>query len=303
MPAPGVSIRPYGPGDSRQLLDAYREATGAVPHGFPPDEEELHAALSTSHPQIADLRCLVAERDGIAKAFVLLGKLREHHAWLGAAAGEGVCLGPFSRNDDDFADDDFAAHLLQEAHAHLRGSGSELRWAGLPLEDPLLPFYNAGFNGISDQMPRLLALLTRSGFRVRYRELNLEWNGIPQAAADIPSHVIAQVEQEDAHVTRITLASAAESLGYCRVSMVCPSRGRNPLGADVGYVCGLGVKETYRGAGWGRVLMRLGMGRLLEMGAKRIWLTTGAHNHTAQSLYYSLGFTVVDSCVTLARNI
>lgn len=297
MPTPGASIRPYLPGDSRQLLEVYRAAAGSLPHGFPPDEDELHAALSASHPQIADLQCLVAVRDGTATAFVLLGKLREPHAWLGASAGEGVCLGPFSRDDGS------AALLLQEAHANLRGCGSELRWAGLPLEEPLLPFYNAGFNGISDHMPPLLALLTRSGFRVRYRELNLEWNDTPQAAAEIPPNVTAQIEQEDVHVTRITLTSAAESLGYCRVSMVSPSRGRNPSGAHVGYVCGLGVKETYRGVGWGRELMKLGMGLLREMGAKRIWLTTGAQNHTAQSLYYSLGFTVVDSCVTLARNI
>lgn len=79
-----------------------------------------------------------------------------------------------------------------------------------------------------------------------------------------------------------------ECVGYLR--LVPPTR--LSANAHVLAVMGLAVAEHARGLGVGRALLRAGMERARERGARRITLRVLGHNTRARRLYESEGFVV-----------
>lgn len=65
------------------------------------------------------------------------------------------------------------------------------------------------------------------------------------------------------------------------------------MNKNSGYIFGLGLKPEYRGKGYGRELLSLGLLKLLSEKADKILLEVAVENEAALSLYKSCGFDVI----------
>ena len=76
-----------------------------------------------------------------------------------------------------------------------------------------------------------------------------------------------------------------------------------PAAGRTGYIWWLHVNETHRRRGIARALMAAATDQLAAQGCTTCWLTTAADNWAAQSLYYALGFDVVDGSVSFRKSL
>jgi len=166
-----------------------------------------------------------------------------------------------------------------------------------PLESLGAPFYNAGYCGAIESNALLVRVLSRGGFRIRYRELCLACDE-PTASPDTNGPPVERGRRADGRPV-VRAMDEAGVTGTCQYDLVRPHRGEHPAGASVGYIEGLGVEERARGRGLGRALLRAAIAHLVAMGCASVWLTTGSENYRAQNLYFSMGFRLVDSALTL----
>jgi ribosomal protein S18 acetylase RimI-like enzyme len=119
----------------------------------------------------------------------------------------------------------------------------------------------------------------------------------------VPTPLTLSYERRDEHRLSVKLYDRGLYAGACHYSRMTPRRACVDEGLRRGYIDGLAIPEDYQGRGLGRLLLLHGLNRLRELGCDSVSLTTAADNFKAQNLYFSLGFEVVDSCVTLAANI
>jgi mycothiol synthase len=80
-------------------------------------------------------------------------------------------------------------------------------------------------------------------------------------------------------------ANPATPIGFARVELIA-----EPSGPPTAYVNLIGVLPAWRRRGLGRELLRWGVTRLRERGARRIQLTVEAANERATALYLQHGF-------------
>ena len=158
-----------------------------------------------------------------------------------------------------------------------------------------VPAYNAGWDGLSDQLPSIARVLARHGFAPTYRELHLECAApyFPPAPLPPPPGITLVEGTQDGYLSVRAMAGDQEA-GIC-LSMRLSKYSDHPAADAWGYVDWLHVAEAQRRRGLGRYLMTWTLRRLWEQGCRGCWLTTGAGNWPAQPLYLSLGFEILDT--------
>jgi ribosomal protein S18 acetylase RimI-like enzyme len=292
-----MSVRPLHRNDLEELFHVYCEVTRPVVHGFPPSLVEFSQAILGPPRHLNDSTVLVYDPGDGPVAFARLGRYSPIGQWSLAAEGHGLLLGPFFAAPHAAA----AAALIDEAAALLRDRQAPLTHAFDPVEAAGVPFYNGGFCGTSERMPHIVQALENAGFRVRHREMCLTRPDTAVPAPDPPGRVRLHTDpRADSHWLAAAMEDGLEA-GTCSYSRMHPQRSRQPEASKWGYVDGLGVHDTYQGRGIGRALLLHAIGHLRDMGCGPVCLTTGSENHRAQNLYFSTGFALVDSCLTLAR--
>jgi len=292
-----MDVRPLEEGDIAALHAVYCEAAAAAAHGFAPSLEEFAEGLRTGPRQARDYRVLVACGPG-PRAFARLGRYeRAQDQWTTAWAGDGLLLGPFAAPGDSAAE----LALLGAVREQLR------RCARVVAFDPAMSegfrFYNGGWAGLSERMASLAGVLARTRYRICHRELNMTLEGLRGTevpAIPRPLELVREERPDNRGTVRLT--HRGEDVGTCHFSVMHPLRGRSPLAREAGYIDGLFVPDRWQGRGHGRLLMLHALAVLARAGCGRVLLTTSAPNHRAQNLYYSLGFHLADSSITLASD-
>jgi ribosomal protein S18 acetylase RimI-like enzyme len=278
-----MPIIPYQPAHLPSLYQAYHQIVAGVPHcRFIPSPSYIGRALAQAVQAGAGL--LVAEDQGEVRGIASFRPV--------ALTKEGV---PQLEITGCFAPDEAtAAALLQACLAHAEGAR---RIVAFPDEHGHCPFpsYNAGWDGLSDQLPWVARALARHGFAPTYRELHLECAAPhfpPAALPALPG--IAMVDGTDDEYVAVRAMDGDQEVGIC-LFMLLSNHSDHPEASTWGYVDWLHVAESQRRRGLGRYLMTWTLRRLWEQGCQGCWLTTGANNWPAQPLYFSLGFEIRDT--------
>jgi ribosomal protein S18 acetylase RimI-like enzyme len=294
-----MAVRPFQPSDLPILLSLYTELASHAGHGFPPTEEEFCLAFAQPPAHLRRSIVLVAEESGKVRGFARCGISRQvDNRWTLTRAGDGQLFGPFITGQEEAA----GVGLLSSVSTYLKEGGATRILAFDPVEGVGAPFHNGGWAGLSERMPHIAGLLTRAGFRVRHRELCLTRLAMPIPDISPPARFSLAFEARENGRCAVRAFDGGTYAGGCFSSRIYPTRSARREASDWGYIDGLGVQEPYQGRGLGRALLTEMIRKLDEAGCTSICLTTNADNHRAQNLYYSLGFAVVDSCITLIRN-
>lgn len=296
-------IRKLLSSDLHPLFGVFDSFVRDLPHGFPVGPEEFCDSLSGQPAHLRSGDVAVAEENGVPVGFLRAGIYRSvGDRWSFAKPGEGLIFGPFVGPEHADAGERLVAAATRLLRDRLNGSGN--LFAFDPIESVGAPYYNGGWSGLSERRPHVVTLYARTGFRLRYRELCLirpTLSGIPSAAPP-PARLTLSLETRDRHRHSVKLYDRGVYAGACHYSRMHPRRACAPDAMARGYIDGLGVPEDYQGRGLGRLLLLHGLHRLRELGCDSASLTTSADNFRAQNLYFSLGFKVVDSCVTFVRS-
>jgi ribosomal protein S18 acetylase RimI-like enzyme len=220
--------------------------------------------------------------------------------WSLAKEGQGLLFGPFYEPGYE-AD---ALDLLEDAERALKDRGTTSVLAFDPVEAVGAPFHNAGWGGLSEKKSALIRLLTDNGYHIEHRELCLTRPEMDLPPAPNPASPFSfSIETRDRNKFAVKLYDGLVYAGVCIYSRLNPARSGDPRAEKIGYIDGLAVTDAYQGKGLGRLLLLQGMKKLRALGCGPVCLTTGGQNHRAQNLYYSLGFELVDSCITLSKQL
>jgi ribosomal protein S18 acetylase RimI-like enzyme len=178
--------------------------------------------------------------------------------------------------------------------------------------DNCLPGFNGGFPGLPEMLPFTPHLLARAGFRIATRELHLTLapeldgpRGEDEALAiwsaptgSMPALVRMNVSVSDDGFVEVDAVRGKRRVGSARAHILGSDKEHEAL---TGYITWLGVDEDERRQGIGRALLDQTVSLLADQDARRIFLTTGSQNWTAQSLYLVSGFKVVGTSISLVR--
>lgn len=263
--------------------EAYCKATAHVPHcRFIPSLDYVGRAFAQAEQ--AGVSLLVAEDHSAVQGIATLRAV--------TPAKESV---PQLEITGLFAPEEATAAFLLEAC--LSQAAGARRIVAFPDEHGHcpVPSYNAGWDGLSDQMPAVARLLARCGFTPTYRELHLECTAPhfpPQPTPTPPG--ITMVERADDNYLSVRAMVDDQEAGVC-LFIVLSKYSDHPEANSWGYIDWLHVEEAQRRRGLGRHLMTWALRRLWEQGCHGCWLTTGASNWPAQPLYLSLGFEIIDT--------
>ena len=297
-----MAVRPLQPADLPYLYAVFQDVTSSLPHGFPATREEFFASISATPAHHRIGRVLVVSTGGEPSGFARTGIYRSvADRWSFAKPGEGLLFGPFVRTAEVAAGE----ALLTACVAYLRSQGAGRCLAFDPVEAVGAPFYNGGWSGLSERLPHLATLLSQFGFRIRYREFCLFKSSLADLPAPgaIPESLTLSHETRDRCRQSLKLYDCGgrdrgSFAGACHYSSMYPRRGAHPDARSRGYIDGLAVPENYQGRGLGRLLLLHTLHRIRAMDCESVSLTTAADNLRAQNLYYSLGFRLVDSCLS-----
>lgn len=195
-------------------------------------------------------------------------------------------------------DEHAGAAALQVVLERARAIGQPIRAFPDAHNSCPIPSYNAGWCGLSDQLPMVARLLARGGLTPYYRELHLSLSDCRLAGPPGPPpdglSLKVELPKEGQWTRRRRAMHGDEQVGICVTSTVAHLTD-DPAAARWGYVQGLWVDKAYRRQGIARWLMRTALAEMATEGCAGCWLTTGAANWGAQRLYLSLGFEVVDA--------
>ncbi len=293
-----LEILPYD-GDAEGVLRLYADATASVPHSFPASLPEVAAWLEGRSARLESESIAIAREGGEIVGLARYGRGgpdARPESWFTVGPGEGILETLLVRPGDREA----AELLLTRADADLRAPASEVTWA---FEDELgPPFSHGGFGQISATMATPLECLCRHGFTAHAGELHLV---LDRLAAPPPGRAPAGISVTTHRLDAGEWALEAHGPDGAHASQCVWApvslKSRCPVARRVGYVWWLGVDDGFRGRGLGRHMMRCAFQHMRDNGITAVWLTTGAANYVAQSLYLSLGFRVVDYSLTLVR--
>lgn len=288
-----MDTSPLLPAHIPALYALYRAVTANAAHcRFFPSEGLF--ARSLLAPERPNTQVVVAAQAGAARGFAALVPLKADDS----AAGSTVSA--------LFAADDGAGQaLLDECVRRAASAGvAELHaFSATHFRCPV-PGYNAGWNGLSDQLPAVARLLARNGFAPFYRELHLSCDLTrfpPSYPAALPEVEVTRTPNEHGGYKLVPLLDGRHA-GDCEYSTLA-AMSDHPDAARCGYVWGIGIAENARRRGIARHLMRHLLAHLRELGCDACWLTTGAENWRAQPLYLSLGFEIVDASACFRRRL
>ena len=278
-----MQIVPYRSAHLPGLYEVYRRTTAGVPHSrFIPSLEYTGAALARAEQAGAVL--LVAEDQGAVSGVASLRPV--------APDGDGTpkleITGLFA------AEEGVVARLLEACLG--RADGAK-RIVAFPAEHGHcpLPAYNAGWDGLSDQLRPVARVLARHGFAPTYRELHLECVAphFPPEPIAVPSG-ITMVDGSGPNYISVRAMAGEQEAGIC-LWMRLSKYSDHPDAGAWSYVDWLHVEEAQRRRGLGRALMNWTLRRMWEAGCRGCWLTTGGDNWPAQPLYLGLGFEILDT--------
>jgi ribosomal protein S18 acetylase RimI-like enzyme len=260
------------------LYQLYKAQTEHIPHCLLPSEGRFRADLD----EFAQEGLLVAESsDGHALGFAALTAIKDYTE----TSGDGITALFFAEQA--------VGQVLLDACMRLARPGPVLAFPMLHRHGPIQG-YNAGWHGLSDRMPHVARLLARSGFGPYYRELHLicDLQRFAHQATSAPEGIAVVADtDEDGFVQRAVAGS--QTAGACTYYFLDP-RADDPRALQTGYIDPLWVAPEQRRRGLARHLLIESLEHLRRLGRTACWLTTGADNWTAQPLYLSLGFEVVD---------
>jgi len=295
-----MMVRPLKPSDLPSLYSVFDEFARGLPHGYPMGPEDFCGSFTGQPPHLRVWHVLTAESDGEQIGFLRAGIYRSvGDRWSFANPGEGLIFGPFVSPNDSAA----GCALIASAVAFLQGRSIRRIIAFDPIESVGAPGFNGGWSGVSERRPHIVALLAQAGLRLRYRELCLYLPSMPAIFAPaVPTPLTLSFEKRDQDRLSVKLYDRGLYAGACHYSRMTPRRACNDEGRRRGYIDGLAIPEDYQGRGLGRLLLLNALKRLAEMGCESVSLTTAADNFKAQNLYFSLGFELVDSCITMAAS-
>jgi len=302
LESPPMVVRPLQSSDLPPLFAVFDSFARGLPHGFPASPDAFCGSLSGQPAHLRMSAVFVAEQDGTPVGFARAGIFRSvGDRWSFAKPGDGLLFGPFGAPDRHSG----GRELISASMSFLRERGARTVIAFDPIESVGAPYFNGGWSGLSEQRPATVELLARSGFRIRYRELCLFLPSLAETPLPppIPHPLTFSLETRDRHRLSVKLYDRGVYAGACHYSRMLPRRASNPDAATRGYIDGLAVPEDYQGRGLGRLLMYHALHRLREMGCDSVSLTTASDNYKAQNLYFSLGFRLIDSCLSMAARI
>ncbi len=280
------------------LYALYRDAVHAAPHcRFVPHLARFHAELlgRAAPPPVFvpphAQRLFAAVDDGMARGFAALTTYTD---WGGVEHQAMTAL--------FFANDAAGQALIAACEAAAR-HGVLLGYPNAHGKAPISG-YNAGWNGLSDSLPVVAHALARSGYAPYTRELHMSCDLGRFPAAPVPFPQELSLCQEPDERGRIWLRALAgqQRVADCIVSTLA-TVSDDVQAASTGYVWGLGVNAGFRRRGIARSLMTAALTYLRRQGCAACWLTTGADNWPAQTLYLSLGFEVVDGSACFQKTL
>ncbi len=284
-----MQIMPYQPAHLPGLYTIYRQATANIPHcRFIPSQTYTGQALARAEQAGAGL--LVAEDHGAVQGIVMLRPVAPGRDDMPQLEITGL-----------FAPDEATVALLLAA-CFSWAEGAQ-RIVAFPAEDGHcpMPAYNSGWDGLSDQMPSVARVLARHGFAPTYRELHLECTAphFPPPPLPAPPGITLVESTGDGYLAVRAMAGDQEA-GIC-LYMRMSKYSDHPEASGWGYIDWLHVTEAQRRRGLGRYLITWALRRLWEQRCLGCWLTTIAGNWSAQALYLSLGFEILDTSSSWAK--
>jgi ribosomal protein S18 acetylase RimI-like enzyme len=266
------------------LYQLYRTQTAGLPHCLPPSPARFAADLT--RPDAGEI--LVAEAGGRGRGFAAMRVVADEDDQEAEAI---TAL---------FFDDEAAGAALLDACLRRAGPGPLLAF---PQTDHNAPVqgYNAGWDGLSEGLGAQARLLAERGFTPFYRELLLtrELGAAIHAPEELPGFVLEEGAGDRGGYRQRAWASD-ERVGLCLYDTLTADSD-DPRAARTGIINWVWADERLRRRGIARALTLRALAHLQTLGCKAGYLTTGAENGPAQSLYAALGFVVVDSAVSLVR--
>lgn len=294
-----VSVRPE---HTDQLRAIYLAQVGQAPHCcLAPDRARFRDDLLGLNQQPTRLspgpkqsHLFVAEASETAHGFATL---TTYHDW--EEEEHQAITGLFFANEA-------AGHALIRA-CEAQASGEELGAFPNTHGNTLVQAYNAGFDGLSEYIPGVARALTQHGYVPYNRELHLSTQLKPTQGetGSLPAAISVIVPEVPAGYLGARLVQALDedtAVGVCSYSTLALLT-QEPAGKRTGYIWSLYINEAYRRRGIGRALMAVAMDQLVMQGCTACWLTTEADNWAAQSLYWALGFDVVDCSVSFRKTL
>ncbi len=283
---------PFDPLHVPALYEIYGRATSTAAHcRFMPSV--AHFGLGLTNPARPNTRLLVAEDAGEARGFAALLDLPP-----GENSVEETQLTAL------FVADELAAELLVDEC--LAQAGPARTFGAFPAEHGRCPVqaYNAGWDGLSDQLSLVARVLARKGFAPVYRELHLEIAGAQFESTVSPCPAgVTIMEQTDTEGYLVVKALVDDQQAGICIYNPLSRVSDHPEAVEWSYIGWLHVAEAHRRRGLARHLLTYSLNRMHERGYRGCWLTTGADNWPAQPLYFSTGFRIVDasSCWLMKR--
>jgi len=277
-----------------RLYEIYRQVTAGAPHcRFAPSRTQFAAALMT--PTVAATQIFVAEEQTQALGFA---------AFLDQGiAGDGQHEAAITAL---FVQDETAGQALIEAclqEARLRNVQRIVAFASGHHLCPV-PGYNAGWDGLSDQMKVSARLLAQKRFTPYQRELHLTCTGAffpPPVMSAAISFQLVERPKGGGYQTVVAMVGDKEA-GDCEYSTLA-TVSDDPAAAHCGYIWGLYVDPAFRRQGIARHLLTTALNALYRQGCTACWLTTASDNWEAQPLYLALGFEIVDASTSFRRGL
>jgi ribosomal protein S18 acetylase RimI-like enzyme len=265
------------------LYQLYCATVAGLPHTFLPSETSFGTALLG----YTKGSIIVAE-DGIAQGLAVLTHVTDDQDTEADAIVALLAT-----------DAQIAASLISDCLGRAN-SACVLAYPQTHGECPI-PGYNAGWDGLSEQLPATAAWLQDAGFTPYYRELlmacDLELLPAVEAQTLAGIRIEAGISSQGSLMQRAWIDE--ERIGLCFYETLAAYRDDTPQATQIGYVHWLWTEERYRQRGVARELMQHALAQLIELGCTTCWLGTGSENLPAQALYRSFGFGVVDTTISL----
>jgi ribosomal protein S18 acetylase RimI-like enzyme len=296
---------------SDEAAALFNRLTRGLPHSFPALPEEIAAAIEAplayaQHP----VRVAVQHRGmlrGLALAALNTPDAAEE-TFRVAGPGCGSITGLFGDSPD-------VLEVLTRVVTERLREGGAGRLVAFDAGECLnqMPFFNAGFAACPEGLAGVGWALSRAGFTLTTRELNMTcdlrerstWSlggqrwaqASPLLSAGLTAGTVFRCPEK----IEVAVSCGVRRVGSC-IGHLIASRQRHRAAESHGYITWLGVDPDYQRQGIGRVLLRLMIEQMRELGVGRVLLTTGSQNWRAQPLYLSAGFVVEGTSVTFARD-
>ena len=282
--------------------DLYNMLTRRLPHCFPAGRSEFREAMEAP-PELANAPLQFAAIEGDWLQGFAFGSVCDDSDGPARVAepGDGLLTGLYCRSSAA------AEALISAALRHL-GLAGAARFVAFDAGESRnhLRFFNSGFPACSETLAFVPQSLARSGFVVATRELHLTRDLIceetgPPSHLKSPPGIGARWISDHPALLELHAMRRERAIARCEGRLL-QSRLNAAAARSRGYIQWLGVDPEFQGRGIGRFLLREMLRRMALLGMKQVFLTTGSQNWRAQPLYYSEGFVLAGTSITMIKD-